>query len=187
MVVLDEVKAMIGSAQDLADVAVVLDVMRTDVPTVTVGDDLARCVELFTQTEVTELPVLDGVGRLLGRVTHRDVTTLYNRHVLRFGMLGLRYVVRDQETDEASAEGLDLRVPIGERLVEVEVGPGFGGRTLRGADLRASFGVSAVGVRQRDGESVVAPAPDRPLAAGEVLLLVGTDEALEVAKALVEK
>lgn len=73
------------------------------------------------------------------------------------------------------------------RLQSVKV-PGeslLAGQLLRDADLTTSFGLMVVGIL-RDSETHVEPGPDQKLEAGDVLLIRGPQEDLEVLEALQE-
>src|SRR5207302_7940479 len=60
------------------------------------------------------------------------------------------------------------------------------GRSLRDIDCRARYGVAVLAVRPsgRIESGYELPDPDRPLGAGDSLVLAGTAEALRVAQAL---
>ncbi len=72
----------------------------------------------------------------------------------------------------------DLEVPLGEAIIEwVEVDPDspLAGTTLGDAHLRRETGVSVVAI-QRGEETLPNPAPDVPIEAGDVLVVLGTRE-----------
>ncbi len=71
-----------------------------------------------------------------------------------------------------------LRIPIPE-------GSGLDGVTLAASGIRKAFGVSAMLI-QRENEEVVLPGPDAVLAEGDVLIVEGEAEDLEVLRALQE-
>ncbi|MFB6354414.1 MAG: cation:proton antiporter regulatory subunit [Halobacteriales archaeon] len=70
----------------------------------------------------------------------------------------------------------DLEVPLGEAIiewVEVEAGSPLAGSTLGDAQLRRETGVSVLAV-QRGDDTIPNPDPDLKLAAGDVLVALGT-------------
>jgi CPA2 family monovalent cation:H+ antiporter-2 len=71
--------------------------------------------------------------------------------------------------------------------VLVELAPGFAsvGRTLKGLDLRGLTGATVVALRRPSGETLV-PTGDEPLAAGDVLVLAGSSDAVRAARAQLE-
>lgn len=62
-------------------------------------------------------------------------------------------------------------------IAEVEAPEAFAGRTLAELELRTRFGVSVLSIRR--GETTDAnPAPDAPVESGDVLVLLGHEEAI---------
>jgi CPA2 family monovalent cation:H+ antiporter-2 len=57
------------------------------------------------------------------------------------------------------------------------------GKSLRQLDLRGLTGATLLGIRRGSG-GVAAPDADQVLEAGDVIALVGTDEAIQAARAL---
>lgn len=70
--------------------------------------------------------------------------------------------------------------PLEFRLEEVVVPTGspLVGRSIRDADIRERTGAMVLGLRQPDGAFTANPAPDTPVAAGQVLIVIGTDDQL---------
>ena len=82
-----------------------------------------------------------------------------------------------------------ITLPDGYTLIELRAPSRFQGKSLRQLELRAKFEVNLVAIRreiqsEQDGETVVSThtigvtRPDDRIEAGDVLILVGTDEAL---------
>ncbi|HVU50838.1 MAG TPA: cation:proton antiporter [Polyangia bacterium] len=67
-------------------------------------------------------------------------------------------------------------------LVELAAGSAGVGRTLKGLDLRGLTGATVVALRRPSGETLV-PTGDEPLAAGDVLVLAGSADAVRAARA----
>lgn len=75
------------------------------------------------------------------------------------------------------------------RLQEVQVSDTcrLVGKTLEESKIRReSGGALVMSVRRRDGEHIVAPSSDFRLEAGDLLIILGTDEALEKVRRMVE-
>jgi K+/H+ antiporter YhaU regulatory subunit KhtT len=91
-------------------------------------------------------------------------------------------LTQETETDPAdsAAELLDIHT---ERL-KIGGGSCLGGRSLREINLRAQAGASVIGI-ERNGKTIVNPTADEKLAEGDVLLLLGDDEQIAQARALV--
>ncbi|MGE5590922.1 MAG: TrkA C-terminal domain-containing protein [Bacillota bacterium] len=74
-----------------------------------------------------------------------------------------------------------------QNLTELVIQPGspLVGQTLASSQIRLRTGTTIIAVA-KDGEDIYSPGPDVPLEAGDVLVAVGTNEAKEKLKALVE-
>lgn len=73
-------------------------------------------------------------------------------------------------------------VPLGDdhAIENVAAPPALVGRTLRESDLRRRLGVQVLAViTSETGKTEVNPSPDRPIAAGDELVVLGTHEVLE--------
>jgi hypothetical protein len=174
------------------------DVMRAPPLSVTRSDSLGTCLERFARVDADELPVVDGAGALVGKVTRKDVLAFYAREVLADRSLGMKIVSRRDragatmgEGDETTSEVLAgfVEVPQGHTVRAVTVPPGFVGRSLKDLDLRSRFGVSVISMRRRTPGggriSMVGPDPNAPLKEGDVLVLTGPNEQVRRLLALV--
>lgn len=62
-------------------------------------------------------------------------------------------------------------------MIDLDVAEEWVGKTLRELNLRAAKKINVIGIKRND-EFEVTPDPDKPLAAGDVLLVVGKNHAL---------
>lgn len=115
------------------------------------------------------------------RIVARAVSTLHAR-VLH--AVGAHEVVNPEEemgrrlAERLAHPTIRERLQLGDAvLAEVDTPARFVGRSLKQLNVRARHGVSVVAVRS--GADVVAnPPPDRPFAAGDVVLVVGTADSV---------
>jgi CPA2 family monovalent cation:H+ antiporter-2 len=70
-------------------------------------------------------------------------------------------------------------------VVALAAGSAGVGRTLKGLDLRGLTGATVVALQRPSGETLV-PTGDEPLAAGDVLVLAGSSDAVHAARAWLE-
>lgn len=63
-------------------------------------------------------------------------------------------------------------------IVETAIPKRWIGRTLKELDVRRTYGVNVVGMKEEDRVEIT-PDPDLPLKEGIILMLIGTNEALE--------
>jgi CIC family chloride channel protein len=178
-IALSELRRLIFERDSLRDVVVAADLIDREIPVLRETDDLDLVMQLFAQTQTSELPVSDpATGALVGCVRQPDLVAAYNRAVLSRDLAG----------------GMTRRVGMVSRVHRVELGnswalqeirvPGsFIGRSLRELDLRAHLGVQVLLVRSLEpetGETAVdAPDPDQPLTEGLGLVVVGRNASLD--------
>jgi CIC family chloride channel protein len=163
------------------------DVMRAPPVSVTRSDTLTTCLERFARVDAGELPVVDGAGVLIGRVTRKDVLGFYAREVLEEKTTGMKFIARTDRTaaavgqpegDTPSSVVTDfVEVPPDHSVQAMPVPPGFVGRSLKDLNLRSRFGVGVISMRRRTPGggriSLVAPDPNAALREGDVLVLAG--------------
>ena len=63
-------------------------------------------------------------------------------------------------------------------LVEIEVPKAWNGQTMRELNLRVRYGINVVAIRHPDGGITVSPMGSDALSAGDVLIAVGSVEAI---------
>lgn len=158
---------LVSEVRELSTFLRARDLVESDAPRVGPTDSLAGCLEEFTLANAEQLPVVDDTGRLLGVVTKSDVLRLFNNHLIRQQILHLA---------PAAAEHPPL--PGGLALEWVRTPPTFVGKSLREADIRARHGVTVVAVQHQPSGEEQLPNPDAPLAAGDLLAVLGPPEAV---------
>jgi CBS domain-containing protein len=157
--------------QKLGPLVIAHDLAERDVHRVAPEDSLAQCMEHFSLSEYDELPVVGTDGVLLGVISRRDVLRIYSAELLKRDFLGVV---------EAPLRAGEARDPMlldpGQTSARVPVPPRLIGSSLRQANLRAADRLTVVGVRPRGQRFEQLPDPDRPLARGDTLVVVGTAE-----------
>ncbi len=127
---------------------------------------------------VEDLPVVDPSNprRLVGMVSRADLIAAYNRTVATLSAPPIPAWLRTAEPQWSDRY----------RVMPVEAPAHWVGRSLRQIDCRARWGVAVLAVHPRGhgaDTGYEVPDPDRPLEAGDVLVLAGTVEALRLARA----
>jgi Trk K+ transport system NAD-binding subunit len=110
-------------------------------------------------------------------VTQRDLLGAFDSEVLRRS----RLLTRVRTVGEAGGEVDYLELPQNHHLLELDVTRSIEGKTVAQAALRSRFGISVLAVKRmgKDGvERRFVPAPSDRFEHGDVLVLLGTDEAL---------
>jgi CIC family chloride channel protein len=165
--------------KDLSALVVAADIL-TEIPFVTPEESLTTVNEKLWFRDVGQLPVVDSAAtrKFLGIVTQRDLLGAFDSEVLRRN----RLFTPVRSFGERGSGGLEfLELPESHRLVEIDVPPALEGLTVAEAAPRARFGISVLAVNRmgRDGiERRFVPGPADRFEHGDVLVVLGTDEAI---------
>jgi CIC family chloride channel protein len=151
----------------------------TEIPFVTPSEPLTSVNEKLWFRDLGQLPVVDSAEnrRFLGIVTRRDLLGAFDREVLRHN----RLVARVRMFREGGSEMDYFELPEAHRLVQVDVPPPIEGRTVGESGLRTRYGVSVLAVKRLTKEGLerrFVPGPDDRLQHGDVLIVLGTDDAV---------
>ena len=167
--------------RDLGDVVIAEDLV-TEIPCVTPGESLTSVNEKLWFRDLGHLPVVDSpeTNRFLGIVTRRDLLGAIDREVLQRS----RLVARVRTFSELDGEGeMDyFELPEKHRMIELEAPAGLAGRTVAESGIRTRFGVSVLAVKRRSREGLerrFVPGADDRFEPGDVLIVLGTEEAIE--------
>lgn len=178
IVELHEVKRILSeSEEDLPPMVIAADLV-TEIPVVTPDDSLVEVNEKLWFRDLGQLPVVDDDEErgFLGIVTRRDVLGAFDREVLRRNTLLAK--VRAIE-----GTGFDyLELPEETRMSKVPVPKRLVGRSIAEAAIRKETGVSVVAIERVDAggrEKRIKPEPDTLLRRGDVLVVMGEEEAIE--------
>ena len=172
----DQIRPLLNDASALDALVIAQDVMvEGDFPTISAEASLAEVMRHLGNYQ-GEVPVLKG-DRLVGIIWPKDVIERYNTEVFKRDMArSMVASVSQERTVEA--------VPAAEDAVvaEIPVPSMFVGRTIKGLNVRQSFGVSVLMIKQlsADGAVRLETAPDAGYVFKEddVLLVMGTNEGL---------
>jgi CIC family chloride channel protein len=169
--------------RDISNLVIAEDLLQ-EIPFVTRSEPLTSVNEKLWFRDLGQLPVVDSPEnrRFLGIVTRRDLLGAFDREVL----LHNRLVARVRMFREGGSEMDYFELPEKHRLVQVDVPPAIEGRTVAESGLRNRYGVSVLAVKRlsRGGlERRFVPGPEDRLQHGDVLIVLGTDEAVARLKA----
>jgi len=159
--------------RSLDEIIVARDLMTPNVATVLADDRLTDCMRKFAETGNDSLPVISDqrTRRPIGLITRHDLVDLYDREILRREMLGT-YAPSD-------AQAKPMALPPGHRLHSVPVPGAWAGKTLSDLDLRRGTGVTVISIQDvHHPNAPLIPDPHRPLAAGDVLVVMGGSQAV---------
>ena len=163
--------------RDLSALVIAEDLV-SEIPSVTPNEALTSVNEKLWFRDLGQLPVVDSpeTRRFLGIVTRRDLLGAFDREILQRSRLTTKIRFGD---DLSQVSYFDL--PENNRLLQVDVPPDLAGKTMGEASLRQKFGVSVLAVKRMSRQGVerrFVPGPGDRLEPGDVLIVLGTDEAI---------
>jgi CIC family chloride channel protein len=173
---LHDIKEMLPE-RDISSLVIAEDLV-SEIPFVTPAEPLTSVNEKLWFRDLGQLPVVDSPEsrRFLGIVSRRDLLGAFDREILQRN----RLTARVRFGDDLSQVGY-FDLPEEHRLLQVDVPPEIAGRTVAEASLRQRFGVSVLAVKRLTRQGVerrFVPGPGDRLEAGDVLIVLGTDEAI---------
>ena len=142
------------------------------------ADTLEDCLLRLGAEDTGDLPVLASADRpvLVGVVTRKAIFEVYNREVLHQEDMGIKVIHGEARLRDC----VDLPQAY---KVQVLIPPvDWFGSTLQDLELRRRYRISVLAVKHRrllGGSVNELPEPDRPLAAGDRLIIVGRGDDLE--------
>jgi CIC family chloride channel protein len=163
LIVTRNLLALMVRDDELSPLVNAYDLCERNPPLVLPEATLDAASELMGVDGLEEVPVADLPvgGQFLGLVTRRHVAQALNRVAL-----SLTSIARGDS---------NISWATGYRVTRIEVPPAAVGQTVRTLDPRARFGVTVLAMRDVDDpESGFVPIlPDRPLKAGDLLVIAG--------------
>jgi CIC family chloride channel protein len=167
--------------RDLGAIVIAEDLVTT-IPVVTPEESLTSVNEKLWFRDLGHLPVVDSAetNRFLGIVTRRDLLGAIDREVLQRSRLVAR--VRTFSEQEGEGEMDYFELPEKHRMIELDTPAGLAGRTVAESGIRTRFGVSVLAVKRRSREGLerrFVPGPDDRFESGDVLIVLGTEDAIE--------
>jgi CIC family chloride channel protein len=164
--------------EQLGSLIVARDLCDAYVATLTPDAGLGEAFQRMESEGLEDVPVVDAANpkRVLGMLSRADLIAAYNRTVAILSTAPMPAWLATAE--EGSSAGYRVSV--------VEVPAGWVGRSLREIDCRVRYGVTVLAVQPRGRDAAAGyelPDPSRRLAAGDMLVLAGTVDALRLAQA----
>ena len=90
--------------------------------------------------------------------------------------------VRTFSEQEGEGEMDYFELPEKHRMIEIDMPAGLAGRTVAESGIRTRFGVSVLAVKRRSREGLerrFVPGPEDRFESGDVLIVLGTEEAIQ--------
>ncbi len=159
-------------ADSLGQVLIAADICQPADQAVCRQDTLEDCLLKLGEHDSSDLPVLYSrdARRMVGLVTRRAIFEIYNREVLHQEDMGIKLITGDARMRDC------VELPEAYRVQVFTPPREFIGQSLRDLQLRQHYDISVLAVKKRDalgGARNEMPRPDKPLTAGDRLIIVG--------------
>ena len=170
-ITIHDVKDILHS-DSLGKVVIAADICTPVTQSVYRKDNLEDCLLLLGEEDIPDLPVLESPDQpfLVGIITRKAIFEVYNREVLHKEDLGIQLVHGDTHLHDC------VELPEAYKVLLLTTPDSFVGHSLQNLQLRQNYGVSVLAVKKRGWSGGVhneLPDPERPLVAGDRLILVG--------------
>lgn len=166
--------------KELQHLVIAKDLIDSPITPVSIKNNLAECMDVFSRVEYEHLPVVEGNGsmKLLGSISRRDIFELYNREILRKDVLGLKFV---REIGEDKRRSL-IELPKEYKVDYVPLPINFVGKTIKDLNIRAKYHVTIIAVKKRMGGITgisEIPSADSIFEDGDILIIIGKEDDVE--------
>jgi CBS domain-containing protein len=140
IVVIRELLSLVTSRDDLARIAIAADIYEMDSPIIDSSANLDEALRTMEAEGIEELPVLVAPDdkRLVGLLSRSAIQNALNRAAVS--------IVTGARSDNAIEWSADYRI------VQIRVGAGISGISLRQLDPRSRFGVNIVAIKRASPE-----------------------------------
>jgi CIC family chloride channel protein len=165
-----DIQPLLGQEGNVTNLIIAMDIVNTQLPRLSIDDNLATAMQYFGKWQYEELPVVSG-ETLLGSLSRHQAIDAYNRAVASRN-------IGNQVTSSLKHLGQMESVPLtGEyELAEIHLPHSLIGKTLASARLRQKYGIQVILMKRRgsDGqERQFSPTPQEKLMAGDRLYVLG--------------
>ncbi len=162
--------------KNLQNLVIARDLMEEPLEMVSLQNNLAEAMDIFSRVEYEHLPVIKGnkSSKLIGSISRRDILGLYNREILRKEVLGLKVI---QETGEEKKRS-HVELPKEYKVAYVSLPEIFEQKSIRELDIRAKYGITIIAIKKQFGGITgisEVPSSNSKLEEGDILIIVGKE------------
>ncbi len=180
-----ELRQIITEYEQLREVLVARDIASQDFITISENDDLDYVMKVFERKNTDEFPVVSGMtnNKITGTISRNDVISAYNRETIKDNMPdAFSYEL------EQIGNNKQRKVFNGYSVMEIKAPEKFIGKTISSLGVRKNFGLTILMIRTKhspysekanDG-SLLMPEPNYIIQEGDILLLFGANENIEM-------
>jgi CIC family chloride channel protein len=182
---LHDVRRVILDQDYLSDLLIALDLVNSNIPSVTVNDDLDTIMKLFGTYDLEELPVVDKYDkfRIIGSIYRKNVIDAYNRELVK------RNISQEISGSIKLLEKVQSVDFIDDYIVtQIEIPPSFVNKSLKEIDIRSRFGVQILIIKRKtdnDEFNQIVPAADEKFQVKDILVVMGKNKEIETLKHVV--
>jgi len=179
-----DVKSFLFEGEELRNVIIAGDIAARDIAVVSVEDDCQAALDRMSETGLLGLPVVDPKNRrkVLGMVWQKDVLDAYHKEIERKDMAATLV-----EKIQLSSSRREVFFMEGYSISEIPVPASFVGKSIKELNIRATYGVDVLSIKQQKSQGLQVkafPGPDYVLTPDDVLIVGGLINKLNLMKIL---
>ncbi len=181
----NELRPLISEYENVKGMIVANDIAIKNVNVIYPNENLNDVLKKFEQANIDEFPVVDPRDntKILGTISRQAIIKAYNKESIKYDLASgmasqLNFV--DQDSVSTVAKGYSI--------IEKRALPEFVGKSLVELRLRNKYGLEVLMIKKKkspfsdEEEKIIAPDPNYVIKEGDLLVLFGTDEAIEKIK-----
>lgn len=179
-----DVKSFMFEGEELQNLIIAGDIATKDIEVVTLEDNCQTALDKMSQTGFLGLPIVHSQNRLkvLGMVWQKDILDAYHKEIERKDMAATLV-----DKIQLSSRRQEVVFMEGYSISEIPVPPSFVGKSIKELNIRATYGVDVLSIKQTKNKSVAVkafPDPTYVLKAEDVLIAAGLINKLNLMKTL---
>lgn len=179
-----DMKSFMFEGEDFQNLIIAGDIAMKDIDVIGLDDDCQVALDKMSQTGFLGLPVVNPQNRrkVLGMIWQKDVLDAYHKEIERKDMAATLVDKIQQSSSRQEVFFME-----GYSISEVPVPKSFVGKSIRELNIRATYGVDVLSIKQFKKQAVEVkafPGPDYILKADDVLIMAGLINKLNLIKTL---
>ncbi len=179
-----DMKSFMFEGEDLQNLIIAGDIALKDIEVVTLEDDCQTALDKMSKTGFLGMPVVQPQNKrkVLGMVWQKDVLDAYHKEIERKDMAATLV-----DKIQLSSSRRDVFFLEGYSISEIPVPNSFVGKSIKDLDIRATYGVDVLSIKQQKKQGVeikAFPDPNYVLKEEDVLTMAGLINKLNLIKAI---
>lgn len=179
-----DMKSFMFEGEDLQNLIIAGDIAMKDTEVIGLEDDCQTALDKMSKTGFMGLPVVHPQDRrkVQGMVWQKDILDAYHKEIERKDMAATLV-----DRIQMSSSRREISFMEGYSIAEVQVPKSFVGKSIKELNIRATYAVDVLSIKQIKGEGVAVkafPGPDYVLKADDLIIVAGLINKLNLIKTL---